>query len=205
VQKYDALILSPNVYSLAIVKQFYNEYKKYFDSQMIINLPIIMMIEDKKIIDEIVSFAIDNNIVILANNIYALDYINEGATIWAGSNMNVVSEYSKMALEKMGVKEVVSSIEKWNSNIPNTYKMCNGKRVLMTMVHCPYKTINGSGCGYGDSNKSKCSYSNEMSLGAEGGEYKVRRFVVGKCYFELIDDYIETKNSIHAIDDIREV
>ena len=195
-QEYSALIFSPTIYSLDVVKKFYHEYVRYFNTSLIINLPIIAKTDDLLIIDKIVEFATPNNMILLANNIYALDYIGSGATVWAGANMNVVSEYTVSALNEMGVAEVVSSIEKWYGGVRNTYKMCNGNRVLMTMATCPYKTLNGKAC-------KECSYSGRLNLKNESGEYYVRRLKVSNCYFELVDGLVENKTANHSIDDLR--
>lgn len=200
--KYDSLILSPTVYSKGVVENFLHKFKKYFNAPLIINLPIISLSKDLNVIDEIVSFAIQNNIILLANNIYALDYVNEGATVFAGSNMNVVSNYSFFALKNLGVKEVVSSIENWFGGIANTYKMGSGNRVLMTFAHCPNKTLCGNGC---DAQKSGCVHSDNLKLIYQGGKYQIRRYIISNCYFELIDDYNYSKTTSNSIDDLRGV
>ena len=197
---YESLVLSPTIYSKGVVEKFLYKFKKYFNAPLVINLPIIAMSQDLKIIDDIVSFAMQNNIILLANNIYALDYINEGAIVFAGFNMNVVSKYSISALKNLGVKEVVSSIENWFGGIANTYKMGSGNRVLMTFAHCPNKTLCGNGC---DATKTGCVYSDKLKLVSQSGEYPIRRYMISNCYFELIDDYNYSKTASNSIDDLR--
>jgi putative protease len=194
--KYQALALSPTIYSLEVVKKFYSKYKKYFNENMIINLPIVAMDRDLEIIDDIVKFAIDNDIILIANNIYALDYISNGARVWAGANMNIVNDYTSGALKKYGVSECVSTIEKWTSVRGEYYKMCKGRRVLMTMAHCPMKTMYHNNC-------VDCKYRGELKLKSEGADYSIRRNKVSNCYFELVDGYVEDRNAPYKIDDLR--
>jgi hypothetical protein len=195
---YESLIFSPIVYSVTQVQMFYNKYKKYFKQPLKVNLPIIAMADDLKVIDEIVKFAINEGIELVVNNLYGLDYLSLGAVVWAGSNMNIVSDYSRNALINMNVKSCVSSIEKWCGSVSQTYKMCKGKRVLMTMAHCPTKTINKNNC-------DECKFAGDMRLSGEKSQYTIRRYRISKCYFELVDDVIENKESILQIDDLRGV
>jgi len=193
---YNRLIISPSVYSVSVIEKFWEKYNKFYELPLIINLPIIALKDDLIVIDKIVEFAKDHNIELMANNIYALDYIREGAVVWAGANMNVVSLYSASALKEMGVKEIVWSIEKWCAGNSKAYKMCNGRRVLMTMAHCPIKTINGNEC-------NNCKYNGVIHVSGEGVNYSIRRYRVAKCYFELVDGVVEARVSDKSIDDLR--
>ena len=48
-----------------------------------------------------------------------------------------------------------------------------------------------------------CGYSGELCLAGSGHEYSIRRYRVGRCYFELVDDYIESRPAEYQIDDLR--
>lgn len=196
---YDGVILSPTIYDVKVIENFYNNFSKKFNSKLILNMPIIALRKDIFVLDKIVDFCKDKDIVLLANNIYTLDYINSGVEVWAGSNMNVCNDYSCLALLKYGVKEIVSSIEKWFSGLNNTYKMCGGKRVLMTFAHCPCKTLTSKGCANGE-----CGYCGDIYVKGEGQEYSIRRYKVASCYFELVDSVKEKRTARNCIDDIRE-
>ena len=198
-REYEALILCPRTYTLNVVRNFHKKYKKVFDGKLILNLPIIALKDDLKIIDEIVSYCRDVNIVLLANNIYGLDYLDNGLEVWAGSNMNICNEYADSLLRALGVERVVGSIEKWCGGLRGTYRMGNGRRVLMTLAHCPYKTLNHSDCSRGD----KCTFAPGLSVRGEKEKYLIRRYRIAKCYFELIDEVVERKSGQYYIDDRR--
>lgn len=197
-KEYGGFIYSPKVYSLDKLISFYKKYFNNLNLPLILNLPIIALHKDMGIIDSMVEYCKQNNIVLLANNIYALDYINEGAIVWAGSNMNVANEYACNTLTKVGVKEIVSTIERWCSGMQGTYKMCKGNRVLMTMAHCPYKTISLKDC-----NDGSCGYSGILNVKGEGQNYFIRRYKVSSCYFEVVDCVCENKSAKNMIDDCR--
>ncbi|MGN0960914.1 MAG: DUF3656 domain-containing protein, partial [Christensenellales bacterium] len=197
---YEALILSPTFYKVDIIKSFYEDYKKYFKNSLILNMPIIALKNDLKILDELVGYCKNNGISILANNIYALDYIKDGVDVIAGSNMNICNEYACETLSKLGIKEMVSSIEKWCGGIKGTYRMCKGKRVLMTFAHCPFKTLTKLDCD----KTSSCGYSGKLDLVGDNQQYRIRRYKISSCYFELVDSFVENRDSEHQIDDLRE-
>lgn len=202
INDYDSLILSPKNYSVTVVENFYNNYKSKFSHNLFLNLPIIAMVEDLKIIDKIVEYAKSKEMILIANNIYGLYYISKGAKVWAGVNMNVANNYSYNALMSLGCDNCVASIEKWHSGVKNAFKMCAGRRVLMTMVNCPYKTLNRGLKKPADC--SNCSKVGSLKLLDKKYNYKIRRYVISNCYFELVDDYIYSGNSNKQIDDLRE-
>lgn len=198
-KRYDGIILSPTIYSLDIVEGWVKRVRENYLGKILLNLPIIALRDDIKIIDTLVGYCIDNNIEIVSNNIYGLDYISMGAVVWAGSNMNVCNKYAWNTLHSLGVKECVASIEKWCNLPAGLFKMCGGRRVLMTFAHCPSKTLTNTSCEDG-----VCGYRGKMRLKGDGVEYAIRRYCVSKCYFELVDSRIEDKTSVKSIDDKRE-
>lgn len=175
---YDAIIFSPDVYSLDSISLFKKKHSKHYKTPLIINLPIIARSEDLKIIDKLVYSNLDCEFI--ANNIYALDYIFDGIKVWAGSGLNLSNIYSAHYLNKLGVIECVSSIEKWSQTLTGSYKMSSGNMMLMTFVHCPVKTLYNNDC-------KSCKYSGVMKL-SSNNNYKIRRIKISDCYFELIDD-----------------
>lgn len=204
--KYSALVLSPTIYSVDVVKKFNDSYVKYFNTQLIINLPIIALKNDLPIIDKIVDYAKEKKLSIMINNIYGLDYLGKGIEVFAGSNMNVTNDYSVTALERLGVTQIVGSIEKWCGAVKGLYKISKGKHVLMTFAHCPNITLNKNlqenkttSCGYA------CGSQGNLKLTGEGLQYSIRRYKVYNCYFELVDSYIENRDYVFAIHDLREV
>lgn len=198
-QNYDGVILSPTVYSLDVLDRCVNKIRKDFDNDILLNMPIIALSDDLKVLDKLVEYCVASNIGIVANNIYALDYIRQGAEVFVGCNMNICNKYAVTTLSCLGVKECVASIEKWCNPPVGLFKMCEGKRVLMTFAHCPSKTLTGKDCDCGE-----CGYISNMTLKGDGGEYSIRRYRVKRCYFELVDSRYENKSSQKSIDDKRE-
>lgn len=207
--KYSTLILSPKNYSLSAVKKFWDKYRKVFlDRKLFVSLPIIALKNDLVIIDEIVEFLIENKIGILANNIYALDYISLGAEVMCSHNMNVTNDYSINTLVNLGVEDIVFSCEKWTSRTSGTYKLASGKKVLMTFAHCPNVTLTCSGCDNAignkiNSTKNACCYNSQLKLQSDNNTFYIRRYKIYNCYFELLDEYREDNILNNYIDDLR--
>lgn len=201
VGKYEALILAPTCYDIAVLDRFLDKYNKCFGNPLIIKSPIIALAQDMKVIDAVARWVSNNGLVLMASNVYALDYIKDGVNVMAGSDMNICNKYAVSCLSSMGVNEIVATIEPFiNTRLTGCYKMCGGKRVLMTMAHCPNMTLNGNrSC----SGAGKCGGANKMSLVGNKCEYTIRRYVVGACYFELVDSYNNKTNCANSIDDLR--
>lgn len=197
-------ILSPSFYSKTIVSTFYNKYKSMLKGKFVINLPIVAMSDDLKIIDEIVDFANVNDIAIMVNNIYGLDYIKTGVKVIAGSNMNIANGHAVACLRTMGVQDIVFSCEKWTSRESGTYKMGSGRKVLMTMAHCPSVTLLGKGCSnIMGSECSACRYQGKLTLYNENNSYSIRKYTIKNCYFELIDEFREDDQKTGVVVDLR--
>ena len=179
VNLYDALILSPTVYSVLTVSKFLETYKKYFSTPLILNLPNIARTEDLKIIDEIIEYCDGNNIILVANNIYALKYAKK-FRVWAGHELNITNNFARLSLLDFGVTEIISSIEKWTSRLPATYKLSKVP-AYMTLTSCPVKLLYGNTC-------SKCKYSSDLTYENNLGKFGVRRYKINDCYFELFDN-----------------
>ena len=201
---YSSIVLSPTVYSIAIVSEFYSKFKSVLGGRLVINLPIVAMADDLVIIDEIVDWAIANDIGIMINNIYGLDYLSKGAKVIAGSNMNIANGYAMASMKAMGIEDIVFSCEKWTDRSQGSYKMGSGRRVLMTMAHCPAVTLSGQGCVNikGDCG-SGCQYKGQMSLRNDNNTYGIRRYRIKNCYFELLDEFREDTATTAVVVDLR--
>ena len=195
--KYDRLIFAPTTYSTSILKAFISEYKKYYDNKPLLKLPIIAMSDDMYILDEMLTEC-KEDISLYAENIYGLTYLAEGMEVIAGSNMNITNDYTVDYLSSLGIKEGVSSIEKWCPSIQGAYRLVDSNLVLMTLAHCPYKTISNSSC-------DRCSFSGDIALSGAGHNYVLRRYRVGKCYYELVDKVVSKGSGASAISDLRQV
>ena len=176
--QFDALILDPEVYSEKIVGSFLNDYKKFFDAPLIINLPIIARGDDLKIIESIVEKYKLQDVVFVANNIYGLSF--DDVRLWAGYGLNIVNDYSADLCAKFGASEIIASVEKWCNRLPDTYKLgfCPS---YMTLTSCPVKLLYGSDC-------SSCKYDKKVTYSGTVGKFRVRRVKIASCYFELVED-----------------
>lgn len=189
VSNYDGLILAPSEYRLDTIKLFLDKYRKYFSSPLIINLPLIARIDDMDIVDNIIS-AIGNDVIFVANNIYGLYYVHQ-YNIWAGAGLNVVNMSNYEFLQSMGVKKIISSIEKWTNRLPSTIKQDNYP--LMTITSCPTKLLYNCDCG-------GCKYNRNIKYCSNNYNLNVRRYRVYNCYFELYDDNKISTNNCNIID-----
>lgn len=192
----NALILSPSVYSKELIENFRKKYAERYSSPLFINLPIIAMTDDLRVIDEIVEYFKDKNCIFVANNIYALDYANMGARIFAGFGLNISNDYSASILTTLGCEEVFSSFEKWSPTLKDSYKFTQGYLPLMTFAHCPNKTLKNNDC-------SSCSHVGDLTLTSNNSRYKVRRYKICNCYFDLVDDRLTSSDFSNRVIDLR--
>lgn len=191
---FDCFILSPTIYSTKVIKSFINKFRKHSQLPIVLNLPIIALKEDIKIIDEIVNNFKDD-IYFMANNIYALSYADIGAKLIGGYNLNIINNYAMTKYYDLGLINITSSLEKSFGRLKNTFKY-SGKSVLMTFAHCPNKTLNNNDC-------SECGFNGSLAIAGTSGNFKIRRYIISKCYFELIDDKEMLKSGENLIVDIR--
>lgn len=203
--EFSKVILSPSIYTVEVIDQVYKKYKACLEGRLVINLPIIALADDLKVIDVIVAWANSHKAYIMASNIYALDYITEGAKVISSYNMNTTNSYAFAFLKELGAEEVIFSCEKWCNRVQGAYKLGSGKRVLMTLAHCPYTTLKRKGCEKvcGDGTKGGCSYSGDLKLYNENNSYAIRRYRVYNCYFELLDEFREDKSASGVVVDLR--
>lgn len=189
VNNYDGLILAPSVYRLDIIKSFMERYNKSFSSPLILNLPLIARIDDISIIDEIIS-ATGDKVIFIANNIYGLHYAYK-YNIWAGAGLNIVNMSNYKYMQSIGVKKIISSIEKWTNRLLGTIKQDNYP--LMTITSCPTKLLYNCDCG-------SCKYSSNIKYTSNNYNLSVRRYKIANCYFELYDDNKISTNNCNIID-----
>lgn len=195
--KYSRLIFAPTLYSIHAIKGLINEYNKYYNNKPVLRLPTIAMSEDLSILDGIIN-EFKNDIALMIENVYGLTYIKDDMEVIAGSNINMTNDYTAAYLKAQGVSEAVSSIEKWCPSIQGTYKIVNSQLVLMTLAHCPYKTITESTC-------AQCKFSGDIALKGAGHNFGIRRYRVAKCYYELVDKVVSKGSGSAVITDLRQV
>ena len=172
-----SVIISPKEYSLERINSLVNFYKDY---QLYLNLPIILRNKDRKIIKDILK-SLDKNIGLYINNIAGFYF--EDRKIIASHNLNATNYLAVIALKNLGAFEVERSIEDdLSANLEGTLKY-SGKPTLMTLTHCPFKTI------FSYNNCQNCKHKEGLSYTAENGsKFAIRRTKIHNCYFELISD-----------------
>ena len=86
-----------------------------------------------------------------------------------------------MTLLKFGCENIIWSFEN-NYLGKNGSALVSGHPALMTLCHCPYKTSHN----YKDC--TKCHYTEDLHYVDDiGHDYKVNRYMVANCYFELVE------------------
>ncbi|MEG2541116.1 MAG: hypothetical protein RSB59_05050, partial [Clostridia bacterium] len=106
--------------------------------------------------------------------------------------MNVANSATVAVLSALKIKAIIPSIEVCRDDINQNdiAKACLKNNIevitsssyfpLMTLAHCPFKTLFGNDC-------SKCSYQKDVVLKRENKTYAVRRIKVANCYFSLTE------------------
>lgn len=181
----DIISICPENYSVEEVRDIHSKISSLYKVKIALNLPVVINFNDDLIVDNIIkSFKFDYLIV---NNISGLYYVNEYKVI-AGIGLNVFSNNLKNALLNLGVESCVKSIENISSKVENSYIYSYGNYPLMTLCHCPYKSIYGNTC-------QKCSYKKGLSyFDQKNREFKIRRYRISQCYFELLNNKTINKN-----------
>lgn len=181
----DIISICPQNYSVEEIENVYSKIKSQHNVRIALNLPIVTNFNDDMIIDNIIkNFKFD---YLIANNISGLYYVNTYKVI-AGIGLNIFSNNLKNSFLSIGVVSCVKSIESISSNVDNCYNFSYGNYSLMTLCHCPYKSIYNNTC-------QKCSYKNGLSyFDQKNREFKIRRYRISQCYFELLNNKTINKN-----------
>ena len=167
------IVFAPREFNLNTINKLKEEYK---NKTCFINLPTVATQEDFVVVDEIVKTV---NLGIVANNIYGLYYRTFGYKVVCSYSMNIANKYTAKVLEDMGVFDFVSSIETFAKDFENGLSY-DGKPMVMTFCHCPYKTVKGN------ADCKNCKYDNQLIFKNGEKEFKVRRTKIKNCYFELV-------------------
>lgn len=170
------IALRPNEYTTQVVDEFVSKLKGI---PLALDLPIIANYLDLQVLDKILNK--HKNIYIIANNIYGMFYTSSHPTI-AGAGMNIFNDYAVKFWQDFGCVGCVLSVEQQLDKInqKNVYVYSVGYVPLMTMAHCPYKTIWENDC-------SNCKYQKGLVYkDVHGNNFAIRRTKLGQCYFELL-------------------
>jgi hypothetical protein len=150
-----------------------------------------------KIIDEIIEHFGCDKIGVVVNNYWGLKYISYCKTI-IGYNMNIINNFSAKFYMDLGVVNFIRSIEGYLTNGLNGGLYYDGYPTIMTWCHCPYKVSCNSTC-------NNCRFNDKLSYKLNDGKvFKIRRYTIINCYFELISNKKISSNSNYKITDIRQ-
>ena len=175
------IIVSPKNYNNDTAISIVNKLKSInYDKTLYLNLPIVATGDEVKVLDNMLEkiSRLYNNVGVVANNLYGLKYLNIYPVI-GGTGLNVYNSYTAKALTDLNVKDIFANVELNINDFGLTY---SGNHPLMTLCHCPYKATKNSTCNNckGD---TLLNYTDE-----KGNKYKIRRYKVLNCYFELVFD-----------------
>jgi len=174
------ICLSPSNFSLEIVSKFIKDTKNF--QYVGLNLPIVANYLDLSILDNIIKQF--PQLVLIANNLYAVSYALTGSKVIAGTGLNIFNNFAKLLLKDFNITQNVLSIEQKLSNFTlskNDFVYTLGTPSLMTFCHCPYKTIIGNNC-------SSCGFKNNLYYVDQKNKcFAIRRYKISQCYFELLN------------------
>ncbi len=168
-------------------------------NKIYVSLPIFANGEEvQHIVNVLKNLKIKN---VISNNIWGLKLINDFNVV-AGFNHNVINTIAYSVLKDLGVSDVILSMETSHKMLQNFEDACVysfGTPTVMTFCHCINNTITGSTC-------DKCSYSNSLCLQNGDSKFKIRRYRILNCYFELLFNKtvnILEKHNKHKFVDLR--
>ncbi|MBQ7602902.1 MAG: U32 family peptidase, partial [Clostridia bacterium] len=182
------IALRPNKYNLQVLDEFVSKLK---DLTLALDLPIIANYKDLQILDEILNK--HQGLYVIANNIYGMSYASSHPTI-AGAGMNIFNDYAVKFWQDFGCVGCVLSVEQQLDKInqKNVYVYSVGYVPLMTMAHCPYKTIWKNDC-------SNCKYQKGLEYSdVHGNNFAIRRTTLSQCYFEVLHSHLINNLGHHS-------
>lgn len=158
-----------------------------------LNLPIVANGMDLKLLDNFLNQ--NKDIVLLANNVYGLSYIDDGFSVVCGTGLNMYSNFTENFFARLGCKAAVVSVEQNSKtiNVGNNFVYALGKFPLMTFCHCPIKTVFENDC-------KNCSFGKQLSyVDSFGDKHQIVRYQMSQCYFELLNsaltDNLKSQNN----------
>ncbi len=172
------VVFQPTCYDEPTLNAFIDGIKKQKRTEYYLYLPVVATKEEIKKIDELLEYSDKyTKTGIVANNYYAVKYFKSRPCI-AGIGLNAYNSYTVKTLYGLGADYVVKSIEQ-PQNLRGTLSY-KGNPPLMTLTHCPYKAVANSSC-------SACTYTSNLTYRDEKNNlYKIRRYKINYCYFELL-------------------
>ena len=182
------IVFSPINFSLLVVQKFFKKLQENNVEKFYIDLPKVARKEDFEVVKNIVKTFTKKQVGVVANNISGLSFLEDGYEVIGGVYLNIANNFTVIALNNLGVKNVVKSFENFAGDFNIGLTFC-GKPALMTFCHCPYKT------SFGNSDCESCKFTDSLEYKAQNGKiFSVRRCKIKNCVFELVGDEVLNKN-----------
>ena len=159
-----------------------------------LSIPNITSSRDTKVIESILK-RLPKNIYLYINNISGLWYSKLGYKVIVSPLLNVKNNYALKCLNSFNIHTICASVESSLSfaNENNLIWFEKGNFPLMTLTHCPYKTIHGTTC-------SHCTFNNKLVYKSDANiSYKINRTKLHYCYFELTKQLFREKAKFNII------
>lgn len=184
------LIFCPTDYNdKSLFKKFFQDAEKFSSSKKYLYLPSYVNSEDINILKTKLS-GFDG---VYGDGAYAIEFAKEcDVELFYGLGVNFFNSYdlslikSKVALSKELSK---TEIEKGGLIQDNTYVFDLGNILLMNLVYCPFLK---------NCQKCKATANNIVLIDEDKREYKVRRYKLSACRFEIYNEsdliYCDDKN-----------
>lgn len=181
-------IYAPQIYNQENINTTSKNFKNFG-----LFLPVVCNYKDMEVLKSIINS--NKNMVLYVNNIYGF-FFNTSHKIIAGTGMNITNNYASQFLKDLGAEQQVLSFEQNPKNICGDFYIYNSKPALMTFCHCPYKTTFKNEC-------ENCRFNGKLTLSTNGHEFKIRRYKIVDCHFELIADKSITSPAKFVCQDLR--
>ncbi|HPD02110.1 MAG TPA: U32 family peptidase [Clostridia bacterium] len=155
--------------------------EKFNGAKLAYNLPILANGRDFELIERALTENRNDIKTVIANNIYGLAFKEKGFEVIAGFGLNTANSLQAAALKEAGAAVVTPSLEfGLDTLVLPLANPKNFKLPLMTLAHCPYRSTTFSSC--------KNCRAGSLTLENGGRRYKIRRYKLSRCYFEVLKD-----------------
>ena len=147
-----------------------------------LRLPRIARGRDYDIIEKILLDANDSYDGIIADNLYAVYLAKKfNKLLIGGIGLNIFNnQYSKV----LGLDRAINSVElNKNELLDEEIIYGYGRLPIMTLLHCPVQVNTKCDC-------KTCKYNGEFSYYDRRGEYRISRYKLNFCQFELYNQQI---------------
>ncbi len=183
-------VFSPINFNINVVISFLNKVGNN-SKKVYLNMPKYLRKEDFVVVNEILNNLDKTRVGLVANNIYALSYIQKGFEVLGGVYLNIANHFSAIYLKNLGVTNFVKTFESFANSFDEGL-IYVGKPALMTLCHCPFKT------SYNYSKCQDCKFTDNLIYKNQSGkQMRVVKTKIINCLFELISQETVNKNKAY--------